>query len=310
MPRRFATYAWLVLAFNIGVILWGAVVRATGSGAGCGNHWPLCDGQVLPRDPAMATIIELSHRLTSGVALILVLGLAVGAWRRFPAGHPVRLGAALSLFFILTEALIGAGLVLFEYVAGDTRVARGFWVAGHLLNTFLLVAALTLAAWWASGGRRLRIAGKGGLATTFGVAVAGLLVLGMSGAVTALGDTLFPVESLAEGKAQTFSASAHLFVRLRIWHPTLAVVVGIGVVVAALSALRHRDDATTRRLAIGAIVLYALQIGVGVVNVWWLAPVPVQVAHLLLTDLIWIDLVLLAACSLAAPDAPPDRIPT
>jgi heme A synthase len=295
MNRRYAAYAWGVLAFNVAVILWGAVVRATGSGAGCGNHWPLCDGQVLPRDPAIATIIELSHRLTSGVALLLVLGLAVGAWRRFPAGHPVRLGGALSLTFILTEALIGAGLVLFEYVAADTRVARGFWVAGHLLNTFLLVGSLTLTAWWAAGGARLRIAGRGGVAIALLAALVGMLVLGMSGAVTALGDTLFPVSSLAEGEAQTFSESAHLFVRLRIWHPTLAVVVGAVVVVAALLAARRGREELTRRAADAAIVLFAVQLAVGVVNVWLLAPVGLQILHLLLTDLIWIALVLLAA---------------
>jgi heme A synthase len=295
MNRRYAAYAWGVLAFNVAVILWGAVVRATGSGAGCGNHWPLCDGQVLPRDPAIATIIELSHRLTSGVALLLVLGLAVGAWRRFPAGHPVRLGGALSLTFILTEALIGAGLVLFEYVAADTRVARGFWVAGHLLNTFLLVGSLTLTAWWAAGGARLRIAGRGGVAIALLAALVGMLVLGMSGAVTALGDTLFPVSSLAEGEAQTFSESAHLFVRLRIWHPTLAVVVGAVVVVAALLAARRGREELTRRAANATIVLFAVQLAVGVVNVWLLAPVGLQILHLLLTDLIWIALVLLAA---------------
>jgi heme A synthase len=130
-----------------------------------------------------------------------------------------------------------------------------------------------------------------------------MLVLGMSGAVTALGDTLFPVSSLAEGKALTFSDSAHLFVRLRIWHPTLAVVVGAAVALAAFSALRRRRDGTARRLAITVIALFALQLGVGVVNVWFLAPVALQVVHLLLTDLIWIVLVLLAACVLGDIDA-------
>jgi heme A synthase len=250
---------------------------------------------VLPRDPAIATIIELSHRLTSGVALLLVLGLAIGAWRRFPAGHPVRVGGTLSLTFILTEALIGAGLVLLEYVASDTRVARGFWVAGHLLNTFLLVGALTLTAWWATGGGRLRLARRGGLGIALLTALAGMLVLGMSGAVTALGDTLFPVSSLAEGEAQTFSESAHLFVRLRIWHPTLAVIVGVAVVAASVLAARRTSGDFVRRLATATIVLFAVQLAVGVVNVWLLAPVGLQVVHLLLTDLIWIALVLLAA---------------
>src|SRR5690242_12260676 len=111
-----ARYAWSVLAYNVAVILWGAYVRATGSGAGCGEHWPLCNGQVLPRAPALATMIEYSHRLTSGVALLSVIVLLVWTYRVTPPG-PARKAAALSAFFILTEAAVGAGLVLFQLVA-------------------------------------------------------------------------------------------------------------------------------------------------------------------------------------------------
>jgi heme A synthase len=292
---RFASYAWLVLAFNLLVILWGAVVRATGSGAGCGSHWPLCDGAVLPHDPAVATLIELSHRLTSGLALLLVIGLAAGAWRRHPPGHRVRRGAACSVLFIFTEALIGAGLVLLEYVADDTRSARALWVSGHLLNTFLLLAALALTAWWASGAPPLRLRRRERLAVPFALALAVFLVLGMSGAVTALGDTLFPVSSLAEGKALTFSPTAHLFVRLRVWHPALAVAVGVCLAAVLLQVWRLRPIRLVRRFATVAAALYVIQLAVGVVNVWLLAPVAVQVLHLLLSDLIWITLVLLAA---------------
>src|SRR5262249_29685088 len=98
---RFARYAWGVLAVNLGVILLGAYVRASGSGAGCGAHWPLCNGEVLPRDPAVQTVIEFSHRLSSGVALLLVAGLTIGAWRRYPRGHIIRRGAAAATAFIL-----------------------------------------------------------------------------------------------------------------------------------------------------------------------------------------------------------------
>lgn len=300
--HRYAAYAWGVLAFNLLVILWGAFVRATGSGAGCGSHWPLCNGEVVPRAPALATLIELGHRLSSGVALLLVIGLIAGAWRRHPRRHLVRVGAALSGFFIVTEALIGAGLVLFEYVAGDTRLARGLWVGGHLMNTFLLVAALALTAWWASGGRPLRVRADR-LSTLLLAALGGVLLLGVSGAVTALGDTLFPVGTLAEGKAQTFSATAHLFVRLRIWHPALAVAVGLVVLAVALSAIRRRPQAVVRRLASAVAALYGFQMLIGLANVWLLAPVPLQLIHLLLSDLLWIALVLLAAAANSAQPA-------
>ncbi|MEO8604569.1 MAG: COX15/CtaA family protein [bacterium] len=296
---RYATYAWGVLTFNLVVILWGALVRATGSGAGCGNHWPLCNGEMVPRAPALQTLIEFGHRLSSGLALLLILGLIIGAWRRFPRQHPARLGAAWSGIFILSEALIGAGLVLLQYVADDTRTARAWWVGGHLLNTFLLVGALTLTAWWASGGARLRLRAQGTVAVLLLAALAGVLLLGISGAITALGDTLFPVATLAEGKALTFSPTAHAFVRLRIWHPTLAVAIGALVVGAAAVALRRRRLPGVRQFAFAVVGLWIAQLVLGLTNVYLLAPVPLQLAHLLLSDLIWIALVLLSAAALA-----------
>jgi heme A synthase len=165
------------------------------------------------------------------------------------------------------------------------------------VNTFLLVAALTLTAWWASGGQALRWRGHGRLAAVLATGLAGVLLLGVSGAITALGDTLFPVATLAEGKAQTFSDSAHLFVRLRIWHPTMAVAVGGWIVITALAAARG-GNAAVRRAAIALIGLYAAQLVLGLLNVALLAPVSLQLAHLLLSDLIWIDLVVLSAGAL------------
>jgi heme A synthase len=302
--RGYARFAWSVLGFTVFVILWGAYVRASGSGAGCGSHWPLCNGEVLPRSPAAATLIELGHRLTSGIALLLVVGLVVAAWRRFPPGHRVRRAAGLAGLLMVTEALIGAGLVLFEYVADDARVARGFWVAGHLVNTFLLVAALTLTPIWAEGLSGPRLRGAATRAVIFAAALAGVLLLGTSGAVTALGDTLFPVATLAEGKAQTFSETAHLFVRLRIWHPTLAIVVGAAVIAAALVAVRA--DARAGPLAQGLVSLYLIELAIGLLNVWMLAPIELQIVHLLLADLVWIALVALAARTFAARE----RLPT
>jgi len=115
--RRFVIFAWAVLAYNFAVVLWGAYVRATGSGAGCGNHWPLCDGSVAPQTPAGATVIEFTHRVTSALDLVLVAALLVWAFRAYPKRHCVRLGAALSAIFLVTEALLGASLVLLNHVA-------------------------------------------------------------------------------------------------------------------------------------------------------------------------------------------------
>src|SRR5215467_12703113 len=76
-PGRVSAFAWGVLAYNVAVIAWGAFVRASGSGAGCGRHWPLCNGEVVPRPTSVATVIEATHRATSGLALVGVVGLLV-----------------------------------------------------------------------------------------------------------------------------------------------------------------------------------------------------------------------------------------
>ncbi|MBV9958983.1 MAG: COX15/CtaA family protein, partial [Acidobacteria bacterium] len=145
--NRFAAYAWGVVGYNLLVIVWGAYVRASGAGAGCGSHWPLCNGEVIPHSKGIETLIELTHRLTSGLSLLLIVGLAVWAFRAFQKGHPVRRGAVLSLLFILTEALIGAVLVRRELVAGNASLSRAVVMSIHLINTFTLLAFLALTAW-------------------------------------------------------------------------------------------------------------------------------------------------------------------
>jgi heme A synthase len=297
--NRFAKYACLVLAYNLAVIAWGAYVRASGSGAGCGSHWPLCNGEVIPRTPTLQTLIEFSHRLTSGLALLLVVGLVVWAFRAYERAHPVRRWAVLSAIFILTEALIGAGLVLFEYVAENKSIARAFWMSGHLINTFLLLAAFTLTAWSAMDDTRVRARGQGVINWVLAAAIIGTLILGVSGAVTALGATLFPVSSLAEGLRQDLSSTSHILIRLRFYHPLIAVLVGAWLFFAANFARAHRSNIWTKRFAGALMVLVAIQLVAGVTNLLLHAPIWLQIVHLLLSDFVWIVLILLAATTFA-----------
>lgn len=296
---RLAQYAWAVLIYNLGVIAWGAYVRATGSGAGCGAHWPLCNGEVVLRAPAVETLIEFSHRATSGIALLSVVVLFFWARRAAAPGHPVRLGATLSLAFMLSEAALGAGLVLFQLVAQDASVARAFAVGAHLLNTFLLLAALTLTVFWASGGRPLRAAGsrRGMGSLWFGMAA--LLVVSVAGAVTALGDTLFPSGSLVEGLSADLSATSHFLIRLRTIHPILAVIVAVYLMT---SVWRIAGDSQRGRALARTVTLFlAVQLAAGALNVALLAPVWLQLLHLLLADAVWIAYVFLGAEALAEP---------
>lgn len=295
--NRFASYTWAVLGLNILVILWGAFVRATGSGAGCGAHWPTCDGQVLPRPESAEMFVEFTHRVTSGVALLAVVVMLVWAWRAWPKGHQVRTGALASMIFMILEALVGAVLVIFELVAYDTSLARPFVVAVHLINTFLLLGAITLTGWWAMGGAPLRWRGAGRLGWTLAAATVGLLVLGASGAVTALGDTLV----LAAGLRPEDSPLVAQLVGMRIYHPLLAFATG-GLIWLAWRSARGPDPSPaftrTGQLLLGAFVGQLL---LGGLNVALKAPVWLQLVHLLVSDVIWILFVIMAAQALAAP---------
>ena len=291
---KFAKFAWVTLAWTILFILWGAVVRATGSGAGCGSHWPTCNGEIIHRPEAIETFIELSHRATSGIALILVFILLIWAYRAYPKGSLVRKGATVTAFFILLEALLGAGLVLLELVGDNDSVHRAIAVAVHLLNTFILLGVMTITAWWASGGKALTFKNKHFWPILFGIGLAGVGVIGMTGAVTALGDTLFPAESLAKG-LQDSDPNAHFLVRLRIVHPIVAVLVGVFSLGLVRKLLAEFQSQQVRRfaLALGAFIL--IQWTAGLINVILLAPIWMQILHLFLADLLWITYVLLAA---------------
>jgi heme A synthase len=286
--RGFARFAWALLAYNLVVVLWGAVVRATGSGAGCGGHWPLCNGEWAPSAPAIKTLIEYTHRRMSLLALVGVGTLAVWAFRRSGRGSPVRKYAALSAAFLCLEALLGAGLVLFDYVAGNVSLGRTFYLALHMANTQVLLATLAVTAWLASHGEpaiQWRRA-PGALLAALPVVV----LLGMTGAIAALGDTLFPASSLRAGLSQDFSAAANFLVRLRGLHPLLAVAVGAFVIYAASVGMKALPKARNAALTLWLLVM--VQMVAGAVNIALLAPVWMQIVHLLVADLLWIALVL------------------
>src|SRR6185312_14033701 len=172
---RLSRFAWGLLGYETLVVVWGAYVRASGSGAGCGRHWPMCNGEVIPRAPHISTLIELSHRLSSGGALIGTLVLLAGAIRVYPRGHRVRRGAWVTASLMVVEALIGAALVLFELVAHDASMKRALSISLHLVNTFLLLASTSVTAWWAAGGRPLGLRGQRTVITSLGLVLGALV---------------------------------------------------------------------------------------------------------------------------------------
>lgn len=289
---RFTKYAWFNVGYIVLVIMWGAVVRATGSGAGCGRHWPTCNGTVIPRPESIETMIEFSHRLTSGLAGIFIIILFAWAWllrRRGASNRWMWLGAMMSLVFVIVEGAIGAGLVLLELTGSNTSVWRAVMIAIHLLNTYVLLYWLTLTA-WASHAPDTNF-GRSRAGRLLLVALIGMAVLSAAGAVTALGDTLLLDGSLEARYGA--EAANHFLVQLRVIHPVMAVVVSAFLLAVGWSLTKPELPAIVRRLSYTVMGLVALQVLVGIVTIIFRAPITLQMTHLLLADALWIALLLL-----------------
>lgn len=301
--QRFVKFAWFVLAYNIVVILWGVFLRASKSGDGCGQHWLTCQGEVLPSAPELKTLIEFSHRVTTGPAFIFVLVLLVWAFRRYDKGDPVRKAAALAFAFIVTEVLIGAVLVLTGNTAEAVTAERPFLAVGHLINSFLLIAFLALTAWFAERERPVKL-GSDTRATIFlVVGFAGILLVGISGSVAALSSMLFPSQSLADGISKDFSTASDLLLRLRVSHPILSILTGVYLIfMAGWLKARAGNDASVTRWSNVLSVVVLVQLGFGAATLLTLGPIVMQIGHLFLADLLWISYVLLSANYLATAD--------
>jgi cytochrome c oxidase assembly protein subunit 15 len=304
-PRdRFRRYAWGLLGYTLLVILFGAVVRITGSGAGCGQHWPSCNGELLHLPRTLKTTIEYTHRATSGLSVLAIIALLTFAFRLYPLAHPVRRAAMLAGAMIVVEALIGAALVRLHLVENDASLGRALVLPLHLVSTALLTAALTWCAYFtdqsAHAARPLPAAARA-LVLFAGL---GVLLVSATGAVTALGDTVYPVHAagLAARLQEDQGSTAHFLQRTRAVHPMLAIAVAafVAYVAAVLPAYRTSRDVKRASLALAGSV--SLQVFAGALNVWLSAPGPLQVVHLFLANLTWISLILLIAAARVGKD--------
>ena len=296
-------YAWALLFFNLAGILWGAWVRVTGSGAGCGSHWPTCNGQVLPQSPQLETVIEFVHRTTSGFAGVLVLGLVVWAFRAFAKGHPARTGAVLSLFFIMLEGAVGALQVRLGLTADNASLGRAIIQPIHFGNTFLLLGALYYTAVSSAGVKWVWGQGRAVWAWIVGTGLL-TLVLGATGAVTALGDTLFPTaagESLLEGVKKTFDPASNFLLQLRVIHPALALVSTVALL--SFSAWLNRFKSGVEVARASQILLWTLgaQMFAGILTLMLKAPAFMQLLHLTLACVLWIAVLNLFRAALERP---------
>lgn len=298
---RFAKYAWFVLAFNIVVILWGVFLRASKSGDGCGQHWLTCQGEVIPSAPELKTIIEFSHRITSSLAGILLIVLLVWAIRRWYTAKNEQnrrtLRAAIGSFiFVCVEGALGAGLVLTGNTAENLTPERPFWMAAHLINTFILLAFLPLTARYAGGGRPLRFRTEPKYIAAIALGVVAIFLVGISGSIAALSSMIFPAGTIAEGIAKDFSPTSHILLRLRLLHPITAILTSVFLIFLTgwLAKERGNDKAVSRWSNVLSVLVLA-QIGFGSLTLLMLAPIILQLGHLLFADAIWISYVLFAA---------------
>jgi cytochrome c oxidase assembly protein subunit 15 len=291
---NFARFAWAVLAYNLAVILWGAYVRASFSGDGCGAHWPTCGGQFLPTQMGAPKLIEFTHRMMTSLDSLATIALVVWAFMAFPRKHAVRLYSVLATGFLLIEALLGAGLVLFRYVAHDLSAGRAWYLSLHLTNTMLMMGAYTITAWLAS--REQDAINPWNISMKLRIAVVATFAVSITGAIAALGDTLFPATSLANGVTQDFANGSSLLLRLRLLHPAVAILSAVYLIWAATGAMRGRSEESPLRKA-GARVAFMviLQVLAGFANIYLLAPIWMQLLHLLIGDVVWI-LVALLVC--------------
>jgi heme a synthase len=293
MPQV-ARFAWTALYWNVAVVLWGAYVRATGSGAGCGNRWPLCDGDVVGASANGQTIVEFTHRITSVISLLMVTGLVVWCWRVTKKGVWARYSAVLAAVFLANEALLGAALVLLKHVGNDQSAGRILFLCLHFGNTLLLLATLSLtAAWLSNGSRSFTLISKWREVGSIGLGLLATMATGITGAVAALADTLYPATSLPSSLAQDFSSRTPALLRVRLLHPAVATVAACYVlwVIWRSSTGRNRFS----RSAIALITLLFMQVVIGMTNVLFLAPVWIQSAHLFVADALWILLVVASA---------------
>lgn len=303
---NFAKYAWFVLSYNIVVILWGVFLRASRSGDGCGQHWVTCHGEFIPSAPELKTIIEFSHRITSSIAGLFLIVLLVWAIRRWYISRAeedrfAMVAAIGSFIFVVIEGLLGRSLVLTGNTAMTLTPERPFWMAGHLVNTFVLLAFISLTAWFATHRRRLnfRIETKYLAIMTFGFFV--IMAVGVSGSIAALASMLFPADSLGAGIEQDFSPTSNVLLRLRVLHPILSILSGVFLVFLSGWLRRESDfDKGVKRWSGILSLLIVVQLAFGTATLLTLAPIVMQLGHLFLADAIWISFVLTAANFLAS----------
>ena len=278
--------SWAIVAYTIVIIAWGAWVRISGSGDGCGDHWPLCHGAAVPIGGSVKTWTEVAHRYSTAIFGIFILAQLVAIRRITPKENPARYWIWYTLFFTATEALIGRMLVKQGLVNESESLSRMYVMPLHLLNTSLLLFSSVMTAESVKfGARRPVQVSRTTKRWGFTISLLLALLLG-TGAIAALGSHLLPASSLSTGLADDLSATSHPAVRLRLLHPVLGLLIPVGVVLFISISSARASNPTLRTLyqrfgwAVGIMVV------IGVATLTLLAPTWLKLLHLTMANLL------------------------
>ena len=290
---RISILSWTTLWLTVAVVIGGALVRATDSGAGCGESWPICGGQIIPEIGNYHTAIEISHRLMTGLLGMVLVTLFLLVRRQYDKTHRLRRAVFAAGVLLIIESLLGASLVIFGWVEFDASIARLIVVPIHLVNTFLLVAAMVLVAFFAGGGRGFRVDLSKTLDKVIAACLGIVLVIGATGALNALADTLIKSDALRPAAGDEVQVTEAVLRQIRTIHPFVAIIGGLALYML-VRFLTAGAGKRVRLLGVGVQGIIWVQFIVGLLNIALNVPLEIQLIHLFVADVLWILVVLIS----------------
>jgi cytochrome c oxidase assembly protein subunit 15 len=287
---QFQKFALGLLFYTVLVIVWGAWVRISHSGDGCGDTWPLCHGQLIPEAERGKTWVEYTHRLMSGLYGLIVIYFYFVAHKLYPKGAFAKKAALFSLIFMITEAALGAKLVLFKLVASNDTPYRAFVMALHQVNSFLLTGAIALTYVSSLSEDHKPAQNKSAWYVSYFPLI--IIAIGITGAWASLSNSLFPSDTLLGGLKEDLATNSHFLIRLRIYHPLVALICGGSLSLFFWMKSQSAKSFMLQRRSFQMSVLLLCGILFGIATLMFHAPVWMKLAHLTLAHTIWVTLLL------------------
>ncbi len=273
--KRYRSYLVFLWIYSILVIVWGAWVRISKSGDGCGTSWPLCNNTIIPDTENTHTLIELTHRLSTGIYGILAILLVIWTFKLYSKQHNIRKISLFILSLTILEALIGAKLVLFGLVGGNTGVDRIIVMSLHQVTSVLLTGSVAKAYY-------LTFTNKINPSYLIATLKIMFLLIVATGGIAALSNTVFPSNSIIEGLMSDLDPNSHILLKLRIIHPILAMTLTFAMLFIIIKL--YKDDP---KYAIKLSIFISIGVVIGLITLITLSPTYMKLIHLTIAHIIW-----------------------